>query len=53
VSKDVELCYIHKMAFQENIVEEPVPFAGIIKFVEYRCPLCQNTLDDIERYTIE
>ena len=53
MSKDVELCYIHKMALQENIVEEPVPFAGIIKFVEYKCPVCQSKPDYIEEYTIE
>ena len=41
------------MAFQKYIIEEPVPFAGIIKFVEYKCPVCQTTPDYIEEYTIE
>jgi len=53
VPKDDNICYIHKMAFQKYIIEEPVPFAGIIKFVEYKCPVCQSKPDYIEEYTIE
>jgi hypothetical protein len=53
VLKDDNICYIHKIAFQKYIIEEPVPFAGIIKFVEYKCPVCQTTPDYIEEYTIE
>ena len=50
---DTEVCYIHKMALVKYEVEEPIPFAGIVKFVEYRCPMCQSTLECIEEYTTE
>jgi len=48
-----EICYIHKIAVQEIIEEEPIPFAGIVKFVEYKCPLCQSKSERIEEYTTE
>ena len=34
MSQEDEICYIHKMAFVKHEVEEPIPFAGIVKFVE-------------------
>ena len=51
--KDDKICYIHEIVFQKHVIEEPVPFAGIIKFVEYKCPLCQSKPERIEEYTIE
>ena len=49
----VEICYIHKIAFVKKEVEEPIPFAGIMKFVEYKCPMCQTTSDNIRDYRTE
>ncbi len=53
MTKDDKICYIHEIVFQKHVIEEPVPFAGIIKFVEYKCPLCQSKPERIEEYTIE
>lgn len=48
-----DICYIHKVAFVKKEVEEPIPFAGIMKFVEYKCPICQTTSDNIRDYRTE
>ena len=37
-----EICYIHKIAFVPREVEEPVPFGGMMKFVDYVCPMCES-----------
>ena len=42
MSQEGDICYIHKIAFVKKEVEEPIPFAGIMKFVEYKCPMCQT-----------
>ena len=41
----VEICYIHKMAFVPRDVEEPIPFGGMMKFVDYVCPMCESMRD--------
>ena len=41
----VEICYIHKIAFVPREVEEPIPFGGMIKFVDYVCPMCESIRD--------
>ena len=51
--QETKICYIHKIAMKKVTTEEPVPFAGIIKFVEYKCPMCQSTFEDIREYTTE
>ena len=48
-----EICYIHKIAIKEIIEEEPIPFAGIVKFVEYKCPMCESSFKSIRDYTTE
>jgi len=53
MSLKTEICYIHKIAVQEVVHEEPIPFAGILKFVEYKCPMCQSTFKSIRDYTTE
>ena len=53
VSLEDDICYIHKVAFVKKELEEPIPFAGIIKFVEYKCPICQTTSDSIRDYKTE
>ncbi len=45
----LEICYIHKMAFVSREVEEPIPFGGMIKFIDYVCPMCES----IREYTTE
>ena len=40
-----EICYIHKVAFVPIEEEEPIPFAGVIKFLEYKCPMCESMSD--------
>lgn len=50
---ETEICYIHKVAFVKHEVEEPIPFAGILKFVEYKCPMCQSSFEGIREYTTE
>ena len=43
-----EICYIHKIAYTKRVTEEPIPFAGIMKFVTYECPMCENPMEEIE-----
>lgn len=38
------ICYIHKIAMKKIEQEEPIPFLGIHKYVEYKCPMCMTTL---------
>ena len=38
--KDDEICYIHKIAYTKTVIEEPIPFAGMTKFITYKCPMC-------------
>ena len=40
-------------AFVKKEVEEPIPFAGIMKFVEYGCPICETKPDNIRDYRTE
>ena len=49
----IEICYIHKTAFVPIEEEEPIPFAGVIKFLEYKCPMCESTPQDIRHYKTE
>lgn len=51
--QETKICYIHKIAMKKVTIEEPIPFAGIIKFVEYKCPMCLSTTEDIREYTTE
>tara|TARA_R100000541_G_scaffold12981_4_gene21748 strand:- start:2656 stop:2817 length:162 start_codon:yes stop_codon:yes gene_type:complete len=53
VSLKTQICYIHKIAIREVIEEEPIPFAGIVKFVEYKCPMCESSFESIRDYTTE
>ena len=48
-----EVCYIHKVAFVATEEEEPIPFAGIVKFLEYKCPICESRSQDIRVYRTE
>ena len=47
------ICYIHKIAFVPIEEEEPIPFAGVIKFLEYKCPMCESRPQDIRHYETE
>ena len=49
----VEICYIHKIGFVPIEDEEPIPFAGVIKFLEYKCPMCESRPQDIRHYETE
>ena len=53
MSLEDDICYIHKVAFVKKEVEEPIPFAGIMKFVEYGCPICETKPDNIRDYRTE
>ena len=53
VTLDDEMCYIHKVAFVPIEEEEPIPFAGVIKFLEYKCPMCESRPQDIRHYKTE
>ena len=53
MSLDDKMCYIHKMYFVPVEEEEPIPFAGIVKFLEYKCPLCESKPQDIRQYKTE
>ena len=33
--KELEICYIHKVAIVPRETEEPIPFAGMQKFIDY------------------
>tara|TARA_R100001015_G_C4457391_1_gene45449 strand:+ start:330 stop:485 length:156 start_codon:yes stop_codon:yes gene_type:complete len=43
---ELEICYIHKVAFVPRETEEPIPFAGIQKFIDYVCPVCEQALKE-------
>ena len=43
-----EICYIHKIAYTKTVTEEPIPFAGVMKFVTYKCPMCASSEEEIE-----
>jgi len=45
--KDVEICYIHKIAFTKTVEEEPIPFYGVKRFVTYECPMCSMKVEEI------
>ena len=51
--KEDKICYIHRIAVQEIVEEEPIPFAGIVKFVEYKRPMCESSFESIRDYTTE
>ena len=40
--EEVKICWIHKIAMQEIINEEPIPTVGMYKLKEYKCPMCAN-----------
>ena len=40
---DDDICYIHKIAFVPRESVEPIPFAGEVKFVDYVCPMCEDS----------
>jgi|TARA_R100001129_G_C5185801_1_gene209277 hypothetical protein len=44
--KELEICYIHKVAIVPRETEEPIPFAGIQKFIDYVCPVCEQALKE-------
>jgi len=46
--KDDEICYIHKIAYTKTEVEEPIPFAGVVKLTTYKCPMCATSIEGIE-----
>ena len=46
--KSDEICYIHKIAYTKIVTEEPIPFAGVMKFVTYKCPMCEHPMEEIE-----
>ena len=43
--KDENICYIHKIAMTKHVEEEPIPFLGIKKFVTYKCPMCNISVE--------
>ena len=45
--KDDEICYIHKIAYTKTVTEEPIPFAGIMKFVKRKCPMCEFPIEEV------
>jgi C4-type Zn-finger protein len=53
VPQETKICYIHRIAMKKVTTEEPIPFAGMIKFVEYVCPMCQSSSEDIRVYKTE
>ena len=44
--KELEICYIHKVAIVTRETEEPIPFAGIQKFIDYDCPVCEQAVKE-------
>jgi len=44
--KKHEICYIHKVAIVPREIEEPIPFAGIKKFIDYVCPVCEQSVKE-------
>ena len=51
VMSEDDICYIHKIAYTKTETEEPIPFAGVMKFVTYKCPMCTNPIEEIEYAT--
>ena len=42
------ICPIHKLAYTKTETEEPIPFAGVMKFVTYKCPMCVVPIEETE-----
>ena len=45
--KQEDICMIHKIAYTKTVMEEPVPFAGIMKFVKRKCPMCEFPIEEV------
>ena len=43
-----DICYIHKIAYTKTVTEEPIPFAGVVKFTTYKCPMCTHPIEGTE-----
>jgi len=46
--KQEDICYIHKIAYTKVEQEEPVPFAGMVKFITYKCPMCDSPMEVVD-----